>query len=64
MDRGALRLVAPMHIAETREQAMKDVEFGLQKWIDYFARVNPTAAGDDLQRDSRRRRRWSTRAAP
>jgi len=48
MDRRALRLVGPMHIAETREQAMKDVEFGLQKWIDYFARVNPTAGGDDL----------------
>jgi limonene 1,2-monooxygenase len=48
MDRGALRLVGPMHIAETREQALADVEFGLQKWIDYFARVNPTAAGDDL----------------
>jgi limonene 1,2-monooxygenase len=48
MDRRALRLVGPMHIAETREQALKDVEFGLQKWIDYFARVNPTAGGDDL----------------
>ena len=48
MDRAQLRLSGPMHIAETREQAMKDVEFGLQKWIDYFARVNPTAAGDDL----------------
>ena len=48
MNRGALRLVAPMHIAETREQAFKDVEHGLQKWIDYFVRVNPTAGGDDL----------------
>jgi limonene 1,2-monooxygenase len=49
MDPASLRLVGPMHIAETREQAMKDVEYGLRKWIDYFARVNPTAAGDDLQ---------------
>lgn len=48
MDRRRLRLSGPMHIAETREQAMKDVEFGLQKWIDYFGRVNPTAAGEDL----------------
>jgi limonene 1,2-monooxygenase len=48
MDRRALRLVGPMHIAETREQAMKDVQFGLRKWIDYFGRVNPTAGGDDL----------------
>lgn len=42
------RMVAPMHIAATREQAMKDVEHGLVKWVDYFKRVNPTAAGDDL----------------
>jgi limonene 1,2-monooxygenase len=48
MDRQALRLVGPMHLAETREQAMKDVQFGLRKWIDYFGRVNPTAGGDDL----------------
>jgi limonene 1,2-monooxygenase len=48
MERSSMRLVGPMHIAETREQAFKDVEFGLQKWINYFARVNPTAAGADL----------------
>src|SRR5256885_882690 len=44
-----MRLVAPMHLAETREQAFQDVQFGLQKWVNYFARVNPTAAGGDLQ---------------
>ncbi|MET0385181.1 MAG: LLM class flavin-dependent oxidoreductase [Polyangiales bacterium] len=49
LDRSSLRLVAPMHIAETREQAIKDVEFGLQKWVDYFANVNPTAGGSDLK---------------
>jgi len=48
MDRSVLRLVAPMHIAETREQAMRDVKFGLTKWIDYFSAINPTASGDDL----------------
>jgi len=50
MDRAALRLVAPMHLAESREQAFRDVEFGLTKWIDYFSRINPTASatGDDL----------------
>jgi limonene 1,2-monooxygenase len=48
MDRSRLRIVAPMHIAATREQARKDVEYGLQKWVDYFARVNPAAAGGDL----------------
>ena len=48
MDRAMLRLVAPMHIAETRDQAMRDVKYGLTKWIDYFAAINPTASGDDL----------------
>jgi len=48
LDRSMMRLVGPMHLAETREQAMKDVEHGLEKWIGYFARVNPTAAGADL----------------
>jgi limonene 1,2-monooxygenase len=38
-DRSAWRLVAPMHIAETREQAVVDVSFGLAEWIDYFQRV-------------------------
>jgi limonene 1,2-monooxygenase len=52
MDRRNLRLVAPMHIAETREQAFADVQHGLQKWVDYFGRVNPTAAGDDISAGS------------
>lgn len=52
MERSRLRLVAPMHIAPTREQAMKDVEHGLGKWIEYFRRVNPTAGGDDLNASS------------
>jgi limonene 1,2-monooxygenase len=43
MDANALRLVGPMHIAETREQARANVQFGIHKWIDYFARVNPIA---------------------
>ena len=48
MDRSVLRLVAPMHLAETREQAWKDVEFGLMPWVDYFRRINPTVKGEDL----------------
>lgn len=39
MDRSAWRLVGPMHIAETREQAMADVRFGLEKWIYYFREI-------------------------
>jgi limonene 1,2-monooxygenase len=41
MDRGRLRLVGPVHIAETREQARANVKWGLHKWQDYFARLNP-----------------------
>jgi limonene 1,2-monooxygenase len=48
MDRSVLRLVVPMHLAESREQAMRDVGFGLARWVDYFRRINPTASGDDL----------------
>jgi len=33
------RLAGPMHIAETREQAYRDVEYGLQDWAIYFQRV-------------------------
>ena len=39
MDRNAWRLVGPMHIAETREQAMEDIRFGLDKWIYYFREI-------------------------
>ncbi|MCZ6645069.1 MAG: LLM class flavin-dependent oxidoreductase [SAR324 cluster bacterium] len=33
------RLVAPMHIAETRGQAIENVRFGLDKWLYYYTRV-------------------------
>ena len=33
------RLVGPMHIAETREQARENVRFGLEKWVWYFNEV-------------------------
>src|SRR5437764_4643190 len=39
VDRGGWRLVGPMHIAETEEQARKDVEYGLKDWVDYFRKV-------------------------
>jgi limonene 1,2-monooxygenase len=39
MDRNAWRLVGPMHIAETREQARENVRFGLQDWLRYFQEV-------------------------
>src|ERR1700727_34485 len=39
VDRNTWRLVGPMHIADTKEQAITDVAFGLEEWVDYFQRV-------------------------
>ena len=39
VDRSRWRLVGPMHIAPTLEQARRDVEFGLLHWLHYFTRV-------------------------
>ena len=39
MDRARWRLVGPMHVAETREQARANVRFGLEKWLYYFREV-------------------------
>jgi limonene 1,2-monooxygenase len=39
LDRARWRLVGPMHVAPTMDQARKDVEFGLPAWVDYFQRV-------------------------
>ena len=36
VDRSKWRLVGPVHLAETREQAMRDVEYGIQHWFDYL----------------------------
>lgn len=36
VDRKAWRLVGLMHLAETREQAFRDVEHGILEWFDYF----------------------------
>jgi limonene 1,2-monooxygenase len=58
VDRRRWRLVGPMHLADTKEQAYADVAFGLPQWVDYFQRVaalplgveaeDPTAMADAL----------------
>lgn len=53
MDRAAWRLVGPMHIAPTREEARANVRFGLDKWLYYFREVAalplaPDAGGDPV----------------
>jgi limonene 1,2-monooxygenase len=36
VSRDGWRLVGPMHIAETREQALQEVEYGIEAWFDYL----------------------------
>ncbi len=54
VDRSKWRLVLQVHLASTREQALRDCRFGLDSWIDYFRRVAHLPvlpeglAGDDL----------------
>ena len=38
-DRNKWRLVGPMHIAETKEQAIADVKFGLDDWCHYTQKI-------------------------
>lgn len=40
-DRDRWRLVGPMHLAETREQARADVAFGLESFAEYFSHILP-----------------------
>ena len=47
VDRRKWRLVGPMHIADTKEQAYEDVRFGLPQWVDYFQRVAALPLGPD-----------------
>jgi limonene 1,2-monooxygenase len=39
VDRGKWRLVGLVHCAETREQAYRDVEYGIEQWFRYFQSV-------------------------
>jgi limonene 1,2-monooxygenase len=40
MDPGRLRLVGPMHLAETREDARKQVRYGFEKYEYYFESIS------------------------
>lgn len=49
-----LRLVGPVHIAPTREEAWANVEFGARQWLNYMQSINPAGMmmkreGDPLQ---------------
>jgi limonene 1,2-monooxygenase len=41
MDRSVLRCVLPMHIADTRDQAISDIRFGMEEWIRYMNNNHP-----------------------
>lgn len=43
MDPERLRLVGPVHIAETREQAFENVKYGFDEWRGYFSGVTAIA---------------------
>jgi limonene 1,2-monooxygenase len=49
MDPQALRLVGPVHIAETREQAFANVKFGFDKWRDYFSGISAVAGRETTE---------------
>ena len=40
-DRSKWRLVGPMHLADTREQAERDVEYGIAEFSRYFTHILP-----------------------
>jgi limonene 1,2-monooxygenase len=46
-DRAQWRLVGPMHLAETKEQAREDVEFGILPFSRYFRHVLPASPVGD-----------------
>jgi len=45
VNREGWRLVGPMHIADTKDQAIKDVAYGIDAWFDY---LQHTAAAPQL----------------
>jgi len=49
MDPDRLRLVGPVHIAETREKAFENIKFGFQKWQDYFSGISAVAGRQAME---------------
>jgi limonene 1,2-monooxygenase len=48
VDRADWRMVGPMHIAETREQAERDMEHGLLDFLLYFREILPIPISADV----------------
>ncbi len=49
MDPERLRLVGPVHIAETREQAFANCKYGFDKWRDYFSGISAVAGRETTE---------------
>ncbi|WP_224387221.1 LLM class flavin-dependent oxidoreductase [Pseudonocardia sp. ICBG1293] len=39
VDRSGWRLVSPFHLAETEDEAYREVEYGIEHWFGYFQKV-------------------------
>jgi limonene 1,2-monooxygenase len=52
MNPEALRLVGPVHIAETRAEAFENIKFGFAKWQEYFASISAVAGRESAGADS------------
>lgn len=53
VDRSGWRLVGPFHLAETEEQARREVAYGIEHWFRYFQKVaafpQMAVSGDNLK---------------
>src|SRR5579885_2441328 len=49
MDPDRLRLVGPVHIAETREKAFENIKFGFDKWQGYFSGISAVAGRQAME---------------
>ncbi len=49
MDAERLRLVGPVHIAETREQAFENCKYGFEEWRNYFSGISAVAGRETTE---------------
>lgn len=49
MDPERLRLVGPVHIAETREQAFENCKYGFEAWRGYFSGISAVAGRETTE---------------
>ena len=61
--RASWRVAGPVHIAESREQARKDVRFGPPRWLHYFQKVVALPGVPERGRHGLLPRRHGRRAA-